>query len=210
VILLLWGVGGDFAGTYFQQVDSAGGKVGEAFSSDDIYVAGDMVTMEDGRICWPYVRMAWDLSQAIDDTSSAGSVKKLSFACMGLEGNAGGNESTAASKTTSEAAGITVSETASAPAKAASSESTGDDTQIQIVTSTLSEATSEPTSGTVGLLPGGTENNDSSDTVMELPSNTSSSIPGCYSERHIGWDCGCNWERDRDGHPEQHFDWNLQ
>ncbi|KAJ6018337.1 hypothetical protein N7499_003636 [Penicillium canescens] len=77
------GCRGTFAGTFFQQVDSTGAKVGEAISSEDVYVAGDMVTMSDGRVCWPYVSMTWDLSQAVDDSSSSGT-NKISLACLSL------------------------------------------------------------------------------------------------------------------------------
>ena len=51
------GCRGNFAGTFFQQVDSTGAKVGQAISSEDVSVASDMVTMSDGRVCWPYVSM---------------------------------------------------------------------------------------------------------------------------------------------------------
>jgi hypothetical protein len=53
------GCRGTFAGSYFQQVSHDGSKMGSAFKSDDVYVAGDMVTMNDGRICWPFVSMTW-------------------------------------------------------------------------------------------------------------------------------------------------------
>lgn len=76
------GCRGTFAGTYFQQVDAKGAKVGTAIKSEDVYVAGDMVTMSDGRICWPYVSMDWDLSQAVGYGTTTATHKKLSFACM--------------------------------------------------------------------------------------------------------------------------------
>jgi hypothetical protein len=49
------GCRGTFVGTFFQQVDSIGAKVGEPSSSGDVSVASNMVTMSDGRVCWPYV-----------------------------------------------------------------------------------------------------------------------------------------------------------
>ena len=113
-----------FAGTYFQQVDSTGSKVGQAFSADDVYVAGDMVTMSDGRICWPYVNMTWDLSQSIDDSSSSATGKKMSIACVGLDGATDSPTTTAASVTTSATAKVAITEGASAVIKAASSETT--------------------------------------------------------------------------------------
>ncbi|BCR87740.1 uncharacterized protein ACHE_40304A [Aspergillus chevalieri] len=80
------GCRGQFAGSFFQQVNSDGEKVGDALKSTDVYVAGDMVTMNDGRICWPYVSMEWDLSSPVDTYLGTGSstTKKMSFACMSL------------------------------------------------------------------------------------------------------------------------------
>lgn len=76
------GCEGEFSGTYFQLVNSTGAQVGERISSQDVYVAGDMATMSNGTICWPYVNMAWSL----DGTVAAGSTtQKMSFACMSLE-----------------------------------------------------------------------------------------------------------------------------
>jgi hypothetical protein len=82
------GCSGKFAGTKFQAVDSKGKKIGQAITSNDTYVAGDMVTMSDGRICWPYVNMAWSL----DGPVQAADVKKISFACMS-NGSGSGSES---------------------------------------------------------------------------------------------------------------------
>ncbi|KAK5167615.1 uncharacterized protein LTR77_007314 [Saxophila tyrrhenica] len=74
------GCSGAFSGTYFQLVNKAGKMIGKPLKSMDTYVAGDMVTMPDGRICWPYVNMAWKLDGPVD----GGSAKKMSFACMSL------------------------------------------------------------------------------------------------------------------------------
>ncbi|KAF9881520.1 hypothetical protein CkaCkLH20_00666 [Colletotrichum karsti] len=89
------GCKGTFAGTKFQMVGSDGKKVGEAISADDTYVAGDMVTMSDGRICWPYVAMDWKL----DGPAQGSAVSKISFACMsgGAGSGSGGNASAAPS-----------------------------------------------------------------------------------------------------------------
>ncbi|EXK24568.1 hypothetical protein FOMG_18718 [Fusarium oxysporum f. sp. melonis 26406] len=86
------GCKGKFAGTKFQAVDSKGKKLGSAIISDNTYVAGDMVTMSDGRICWPYVNMAWSLS----GPTQAADVKKISFACIS---NGSGSGSSSASPT---------------------------------------------------------------------------------------------------------------
>jgi hypothetical protein len=79
------GCKGAFTGSYFQLVKD-GKKVGEAVKSMDVYVAGDMVTMADGRVCWPYVDMEWTLDAPV---RSPANVKAISFACMGLSGNSG-------------------------------------------------------------------------------------------------------------------------
>ena len=87
------GCQGTFTGTYFQMVDGAGKKVGAAISSLNVTVAGDMVKMPDGRICWPYVDMPWKLNGSAKNTGGwvtvgpgAGPPKalsrKMSFACM--------------------------------------------------------------------------------------------------------------------------------
>lgn len=108
------GCRGTFAGTFFQQVDSTGAKVGEAISSEDVYVAGDMVTMSDGRVCWPYVSMTWDLSQAVDDSSSSSSTKKISVACLSL----GDVDTSSAATTASVDASSNVASDASSDASA--------------------------------------------------------------------------------------------
>ncbi|WYZ45015.1 hypothetical protein EsH8_VIII_000331 [Colletotrichum jinshuiense] len=92
------GCRGAFAGTKFQMVGSDGKKVGDVISSDDTYVAGDMVTMSDGRICWPYVAMDWKL----DGPQQGSPVTKVSFACM--SGGAGNGGSASAAPSSSAAA----------------------------------------------------------------------------------------------------------
>lgn len=81
------GCGGAFTGTYYQLVDKDGKSVGEAIKSMDTYVAGDMVTMGDGRICWPYVEMEWSLSKGSGFGSVEGQTKanSISFACVSLD-----------------------------------------------------------------------------------------------------------------------------
>ncbi|KAJ5986309.1 hypothetical protein N7451_010674 [Penicillium sp. IBT 35674x] len=96
------GCRGQFAGTFFQEVSSDGSKVGDAFTSTDVYVAGDMVTMSDGRICWPYVSMEWDLSQAVGSGTSS-TIKMMSFACIGT-GETTNTTTTAETTTTAGAA----------------------------------------------------------------------------------------------------------
>jgi hypothetical protein len=111
------GCRGTFAGTFFQQIDSTGAKVGEAISSEDVYVAGDMVTMSDGRVCWPYVSMTWDLSQAVNDYAPGSTTKKISVACLSI-GDV--DTTSSASPTSSATATAASSSTASAAAVTAS------------------------------------------------------------------------------------------
>lgn len=96
--LVAFGCEGTFTGSYFQLVNN-GEKVGDAVKSTNVYVAGDMVTMSDGRICWPYVDMDWSLNAASQGWfKRADSVQEISFACMsnGGSGSGSGSSSTAA------------------------------------------------------------------------------------------------------------------
>ncbi|KAF2256549.1 hypothetical protein BU26DRAFT_526916 [Trematosphaeria pertusa] len=94
---LSMGCKGAFTGSYFQLVNN-GEKVGEPLKRMDVFVAGDMVTMSDGRICWPYVDMDWTLDGPVMNPAS---VTKMSFACMNLDGS--GNSSTAVSSSAAAA-----------------------------------------------------------------------------------------------------------
>lgn len=77
------GCAGRFTGTRFQLVDRTGKKIGASIVKQDVYVAGDMVTTNDGKICWPYVNMKWSLADpGYGGTEST--TKKMSFACMSL------------------------------------------------------------------------------------------------------------------------------
>lgn len=77
------GCEGAYTGSYFQLVNN-GVKVGKPVKATDVYIAGDMVTMADGRICWPYVNMDWKLDGPVRSPSS---VTSMSFACMNLDGS---------------------------------------------------------------------------------------------------------------------------
>jgi len=81
------GCGGTFTGTYYQLVDNEGKTVGDAVKSMDTYVAGDMVSMGDGRICWPYVEMEWSLNKpsGFGGVEGQKNAEAISFACMTLE-----------------------------------------------------------------------------------------------------------------------------
>ncbi|KAG9965638.1 hypothetical protein KCU61_g1897, partial [Aureobasidium melanogenum] len=92
------GCQGEFSGTYFQLVNK-GEKIGQPIQSMDTYVAGDMVTMGDGRICWPYVNMTWRLDGTTGQYGSlpSSTTKQMSFACMSIEGAANASSSAAVS-----------------------------------------------------------------------------------------------------------------
>ncbi|EME81929.1 uncharacterized protein MYCFIDRAFT_77746 [Pseudocercospora fijiensis CIRAD86] len=81
------GCSGTLSGSYFQLVDSSGSKIGNPVVSNNTYFAGDMVTMNDGSICWPYVNMEWSLDapSGWGGESTAANVTKMSFACMSLQ-----------------------------------------------------------------------------------------------------------------------------
>lgn len=110
------GCRGQFSGTYYQLVDSSGSIVGEPLKSTDTFVAGDMVTMSDGRICWPYVNMEWRLdAPALSLPKSTSS--KISFACINLggSGSGGSSSSSAAASPTDAASTSQASSAAAAP-----------------------------------------------------------------------------------------------
>ncbi|KAF2226101.1 hypothetical protein BDZ85DRAFT_213867 [Elsinoe ampelina] len=73
---------GDYTGTRYQLV-TAGAKSGAPITSQ-VFVSGDQVTFPDGRICWPYVDMKWQLNNPVGGYSGNAdtTVKALSFACM--------------------------------------------------------------------------------------------------------------------------------
>lgn len=85
---------GAFTGTNFQLVSSEGKKLGSPIVSMNVTVAGDMVNMGDGRVCWPYPDMVWKLEGAaknaggwvVVDPKAASkpkpNVAKMSFACL--------------------------------------------------------------------------------------------------------------------------------
>lgn len=78
------GCAGEFSGTYFQLVNNVGARIGEPIKRSDTFVAGDMATMDNGDICWPYVNMEWSLSEPVGYGGSDVTTQKMSFACMSL------------------------------------------------------------------------------------------------------------------------------
>ena len=116
------GCSGKFTGSYFQAVDSTGAKKGDPVSSQNIYVAGDIVNIGD-KLCWPYVNMAWDLSQPVGYGSTGTTVTKMSIGCMsnGGSGSASTNGSASGPNGVSSTApsAVVTSSSDSAPASSA-------------------------------------------------------------------------------------------
>ena len=126
------GCKGAYTGSFFQLV-ADGKKIGEPVKATDVYVAGDMVTMADGRICWPYVDMKWTLDGPVQN---AASVKEISFACM----SNGANSST---PPTSATAAKSSSTTAQGPSSVIeNAKSTGSPSEV--ATSAVSVSTAAP------------------------------------------------------------------
>ncbi|KAK6077747.1 hypothetical protein SCUP234_06505 [Seiridium cupressi] len=110
------GCKGTFTGSRFQLVTN-GAKVGEPLVETDTYVAGDMVTFSDGRVCWPYVSMTWDLSEAVAYGGSTTTTTSMSFACI----SASGSNSTSGTTTSAAAASSTVATEAATSSTAVAS-----------------------------------------------------------------------------------------
>ncbi|KAG9643799.1 hypothetical protein KCU64_g11605, partial [Aureobasidium melanogenum] len=146
------GCQGEFSGSYFQLVNK-GEKIGQPIQSTDTYVAGDMVTMGDGRICWPYVNMTWRLDGTAGQYGSlpSSTTKQMSFACMSIEGAANASSSAAvssnvvstnivASSEVDTSATITSTSSSSVPSKIPASVSMiGSSTDIPSFTSSVNK-----------------------------------------------------------------------
>lgn len=117
------GCRGKFTGSKFQLVsnDGTGKAVGEPLTSMDVTVAGDLVTMADGRICWPYVAMDWDLSSPVGYGGSKATTTKMSFACMSNGAGSGSSTGGSASAPASSAAASTAASSSAAAAVTPSS-----------------------------------------------------------------------------------------
>ncbi|KAK0214999.1 hypothetical protein IW262DRAFT_256726 [Armillaria fumosa] len=99
---------GTFSGTSFQVVSSSGELVGSPVVDDSITVSGDIALLEDGRLCWPYVKETWDLSAAKD---SGTPTSTMSFACASLNGTANSNSTSSKSIATETASETSVTST---------------------------------------------------------------------------------------------------
>ncbi|KAF1954754.1 hypothetical protein CC80DRAFT_566720 [Byssothecium circinans] len=97
-----------YAGTNFQMVDSSAAKQGDAFTSEDVFVSGDIVKVG-SKLCWPYVNMKWDSSKEATEKygpfpedpwhkipeTPAIAASKMSFAFLAEDGSSDGDASTA-------------------------------------------------------------------------------------------------------------------
>ncbi|KAI1874686.1 hypothetical protein JX265_004894 [Neoarthrinium moseri] len=152
--VIAMGCQGTFTGTRFQLVTN-GAKVGDALVETDTYVAGDMVTMSDGRICWPYVSMVWDLSSPVAYGGSTATTTSMSFACMSLSGS---SETSAPSSSVVIASSTVAQEEAATSTLATSTFVTSirsSTTAAAETTTPVVEATSEVSSST--LIPSETQ-----------------------------------------------------
>lgn len=147
---IAFGCRGTFTGSYFQLVSStdSGTTVGTPVVRDDVYVSGDMVTMNDGRICWPYVSMDWDLSGIVGWGYTSSNVTKMSFACMSLDSAASASSTAAAAASSSSAPASSAA--ASSSTVAASSNpvavAAASPTSSSVPTSSVAPATSQAAS----------------------------------------------------------------
>ncbi|CAD0087360.1 unnamed protein product [Aureobasidium vineae] len=153
------GCQGEFSGSYFQLVNK-GEKVGQPIQSMDTYVAGDMVTMSDGRICWPYVNMTWRLDGTAGQYGSlpSSTTKRMSFACMDIAGAADAfssatvsSDSVVSSKVDTTAAFISTSSVplkipASVPVLVSSSTMSSSTSSIKVARKTHTKAYSSASS----------------------------------------------------------------
>lgn len=114
---IAFGCQGTFTGASYQLVSSDGSLVGDALVTTDVTVSGDLVTMPDGRICWPYVNQAWDLAGVVDGygSSTSTTVTKMSFACVSADGSGSttGSAPSSAAPSSSAASSSSVAATSS-------------------------------------------------------------------------------------------------
>lgn len=129
------GCRGKFSGSKFQLVtnDGTGKAVGEPLTSQDVTVAGDLVTMADGRICWPYVSMTWDLSSPVGYGGSTTTTTKMSFACISLSGSGSSSGSSSSSAAATAASSTAAAAPASSSAAAVTSSAAATTTSVPAV-----------------------------------------------------------------------------
>ncbi|KAF7164711.1 hypothetical protein CNMCM6106_001123 [Aspergillus hiratsukae] len=179
------GCRGQFAGSFFQQVDSNGKKVGEPLTSTDTYVAGDMVTMADGRVCWPYVSMKWDLSQPVGFGSASTTTKKMSFACIALDGASASAPSSSAPSSASSASAVAAASPATSSASSSSAVDANANYAGEGAAQSATPADTQPAAETPVQAPADTE--PAAETPVQAPTDTSSqSVPANAPSRGRG------------------------
>ncbi|KAI0145133.1 hypothetical protein GGR57DRAFT_481445 [Xylariaceae sp. FL1272] len=198
--VIAMGCRGTFTGAYYQLVTN-GVMVGDAISATDVYVAGDMVTMSDGRICWPYVSMEWTLDEPVGYEGPTETTSSMSFACMNLDDTSSNStvEATSsaalASSTTTAAtsvvAGSSLSQAGSSTTQVALSptESVGavqtTSMPMTFATSVIS-STSATWSSDVSVNPVTEETRTSTSTASAASTATNAAIPQHHSKPKNG------------------------
>jgi hypothetical protein len=162
------GCRGDFTGTFYQAVNEAGDKVGEPVKSTDSYVAGDMVTMPDGRICWPFVDMEWRLDAPARSLPSS-ETTEMSFACIG-NGDSGSNDSeTSPGTSTAEELPST---TSSQSSQVETQEPSATATDVDVSTTSVPEPTTEADASATSA----------PETAVQTQATESTAVTGTVSE----------------------------
>ncbi|KAI0965028.1 hypothetical protein F4678DRAFT_346411 [Xylaria arbuscula] len=188
--VIAMGCQGEFTGTRFQLV-TGGATVGEPLVETDVYVAGDMITLANGKVCWPYVNMTWDLSQPVAYGGSSETTEKISFACIS-NGDGSGNGTT--SSTSAAEAVAATSTTAPSTTLLTSVRSTESSTAA--TSSAVETLSASPSSTTVVAEPVGSTSQVVTATVVATPASTASSSespgkgmggkPSCRGRRPAG------------------------
>lgn len=140
------GCRGKFSGSRFQLVtnDGTGKAVGEPLVSQDVTVAGDLVTMADGRICWPYVSMTWDMSSPVGYGGSTTTTTKMSFACISLSGSGSSSGSASSSAAATAASSTAAATPASSSAAAVTSSAAATTSSVPAVVAAADDTPSVP------------------------------------------------------------------
>ncbi|KAI0430718.1 hypothetical protein F5Y09DRAFT_307078 [Xylaria sp. FL1042] len=172
--VIAMGCQGEFTGTRFQRV-TRGAKVGEPLVETDVYVAGDMVTLADGKVCWPYVSMTWDLSQPVAYGGSSVTTDKISFACIS-NGAAGGNGTTSST----EAAEAVAATSTVAPSTTLLTSARPTDSTVAPTSSAVETLPASPFDITVVVVPVGSTSQFVTATAnaTPAPAPSSSTSPG--------------------------------
>lgn len=175
---IAFGCSGTFSGSYFQLVSSTGKgtAVGEPLVKQDVYVSGDLVSMGDGRICWPYVNMDWTLNGVVGWGYTSSNVTKMSFACMSVDGSSSTTSSSTAAASSSAAATTSTQVAVAAAAAAAAASSSASVVTTEVATTAAAATTTAAAATTLAtsvLAPSSSRQVESSPTeVSAAPSAT--------------------------------------